>query len=98
MTPSSASSPGGERLPTSSSSALDPVAIAAAARQRDPGLPPETAELLARQAGDLLQAGQGMDAPALARELLAANMDVGATAANMVATAAVSVAARSAEQ
>ena len=95
MPPPSASSAGGDRAPSSLPPAHDPVAVAAAARQRDPGLPPETADLLAQQAVGLLQAGQELDAPALARELLATNRDVGATAANMVATAAVSIARRS---
>lgn len=63
--------------------------IAATARRQDPGLPPETAELLAGQAEQVLAGLAELDAPALARALLAANAHVGATAANVVATAAV---------
>ena len=71
--------------------ALDPAAVeavAAAARQKDPGLPPETATLLAGQATELLRAQPDLDAPTLARTLMADNPDVGATPANVVATAA----------
>jgi len=74
----------------SSPSGFDAAAVAAAARRRDPGLPAETAALLAGQAGELL-GGEELDAPALARGLLAANSDVGASAANVVAAAAISL-------
>ena len=63
--------------------------VAAAARQQDPGLPPETAALLAGQAWQHLREIGELDAPALARALLAANPDVGATPCNAVATAAI---------
>jgi hypothetical protein len=69
--------------------AADPAAIAAAARRKDPGLPVETAELLANQLPQLLSEAADDGAPGLARALLAANPDVGATACNVVATAAV---------
>lgn len=70
-------------------SSWDVPAIAAGARLQDPGLPPETAELLAAQVERLLAEIGELDAPALARALMAANSHVGATAANVVATAAV---------
>ena len=69
-------------------SRYDAEQVAAAARQRDPGLPPETASLLAGRAGDHLRELGELDAPALARSLMAAE-GVGATPANVVATAAV---------
>jgi len=62
--------------------------VAAAARQQDPGLPPETAAMLAGQAWPLLQELGELDAPALARSLMTAG-GVGATPANVVATAAI---------
>lgn len=68
--------------------------VATAARMQDPGLPPESAELLARQAGALLTEAGVMDAPELARRLLADNRDLGASAVNVVAVAAVASAAR----
>jgi len=68
---------------------LDAVEVAAAARRKDPGLPAETAELLACQLPDLLPGNGDEGAPGLARALLSANPDVGATACNVVATAAV---------
>jgi hypothetical protein len=67
----------------------DPADVAAAARRKDPGLPAETAELLAGQVPGLLAEAADEGAPGLARALLAANPDVGATACNVVATAAV---------
>ncbi len=63
--------------------------MAAAAQQQDPGLPAETAALLAGQAWTRLREIGELDAPALARALLAAHPDVGATPCNAVATAAV---------
>lgn len=68
---------------------FDPDWVASAARQQDPGLPPETADLLAGQAWARLHEIGELDAPALARSLLAANPGVGATPCNAVATAAV---------
>ena len=62
--------------------------VAAAARQRDPGLPVETAAMLAERAWEHLREVGELDAPALARSLMAAE-GVGATPANVVATAAV---------
>lgn len=61
--------------------------IAAAACQQDPGLPHETAVLLARAALPLLEQ-VGPDAPEIARRLMAAHPGIGATPANVVALAA----------
>ncbi len=63
--------------------------VAAAARQQDPGLLTETALLLAQESSDHLRVMRELDAPELARRLLADHDATGATAANMVATAAV---------
>jgi len=69
--------------------AFDPDWVVAVARQHDPGLPVETAGVLAGQAWQALQAIGELDAPALARALLAANPDVGASPCSVVASAAV---------
>jgi len=66
----------------------DAEQVAAAARLQDPGLPAETAALLADRAWPLLREVGELDAPALARALMTAEA-VGATPANVVATAAV---------
>ena len=63
--------------------------VAASARQQDPGLPTETALLLAQESLDHLRVMRELDAPELARRLMADHHTTGATAANMVATAAV---------
>lgn len=63
--------------------------VAAAARRADPGLPPETALLLAGQAWEQLRGGTEPDGPAVARALLADNPQAGASACNVVARAAV---------
>jgi hypothetical protein len=63
--------------------------VAASARTADPGLPEETACLLAGQAWEHLRAIGELDAPEVARRLLADNRQAGATAANVVAVAAV---------
>jgi hypothetical protein len=69
---------------------FDAAEVAGAARQQDPGLPPETASLLAGQAwAELTRLGE-LDAPALARALMAGNPGVGATPCNVVAAASVS--------
>jgi hypothetical protein len=80
----------GERVFGPPSGSFDADWVAAAARQHDPGLPAETATLLAGQAWALLREIGELDAPALARALMAANPGVGATPANVVATASVS--------
>ena len=70
---------------------LDPDEVAAAARRADPGLPPETARLLA--AGALAHLRDGAtDAPDVARRLLADHPEAGASAAAVVARAAVETA------
>lgn len=63
--------------------------VAASARTADPGLPEGTACLLAGQAWEHLRAIGELDAPEVARRLLADNRQSGATAANVVAVAAV---------
>lgn len=63
--------------------------VAASARTADPGLPEETACLLAGQAWEHLRGIGRLDAPELARRLLLDNRSQGATAANVVAVAAV---------
>jgi hypothetical protein len=79
----------GERVFAPPNGSFDADWVAAAARQQDPGLPPETAALLANQAWALLRELGSLDAPALARALMAANAGVGATPCNVVATASV---------
>ena len=80
----------GERVFGPPDGSFDADWVAAAARQQDPGLPPETASLLAGQAWAQLRSLGELDAPALARALMAANPGVGATPCNVVATASVS--------
>ncbi len=63
--------------------------VAASARQQEPGLPTETALLLAQESLDHLRVMRELDAPELARRLMADHDTTGATAANMVATAAI---------
>ena len=63
--------------------------VAAAARQKDPGLPEETGRELAVYAWEHLRAVGELDAPEIARRLLTDHRAAGATAANVVATAAV---------
>jgi len=77
---------------------LDPADIAAAARRKDPGLPAETADLLAGQVPALLSEAGNEGAPGVARALHAANPDVGATACNVVATAALDHVAQRVQQ
>lgn len=63
--------------------------VAASARSADPGLPEETARELAVYAGEHLREIGELDAPELARRLLADHAQAGATAAAVVARAAV---------
>lgn len=63
--------------------------VAASARQADPGLPPETATALAAAAWRHLRAAGAADPAEIARRLLAEDPRSGATAANVVAVAAV---------
>lgn len=73
--------------PTTPATAYDVDRVVADARSADPGLPEQTARLLATEAGGHL-AGGAADAPELARVLFAAHPESGATAANVVARAA----------
>lgn len=63
--------------------------VAAMARSADPGLPEETARELSVYAWEHLREVKELDAPEIARRLLADHRDAGATAANVVAKAAV---------
>lgn len=67
----------------------DPAWVAQAARAADPGLPEETAHELAVYAWEHLQEVGELDAPEIARRLLADHADAGATPAAVVAKAAV---------
>ena len=69
--------------------AYDAAEVAAAARRADPGLPPETADLLAGEAGRHLAGAGDLVAPEVARLLLASHPESGASAAAVVARAAV---------
>ena len=68
----------------------DPVWVAAAARQADPGLPEDEADRLAREAWQHLREVGAGDVNELARRLLSGPNSTGATPANVVAKAAVS--------
>lgn len=74
--------------PTAHPAGYDPEKVVAAARRADPGLPPETAELLAAEAGEHLAEGDDVDAPEVARRLLAEHPETGASAAAVVGRAA----------
>ena len=63
--------------------------VAATARSKDPGLPEETARELAVYAWDHLRAIGELDAPEVARRLMADHQAAGATPAAVVAKAAV---------
>lgn len=63
--------------------------VAAAARSKDPGLPEETSRELAVYAWEHLRAIGDLDAPEVARRLMADHPDAGATPAAVVAKAAV---------
>ena len=63
--------------------------VATTARSADPGLPEETARELAVYAWDHLREIRELDAPEVARRLLADHKVAGATAAAVVAKAAV---------
>ncbi len=77
-----------ERAVQAAADGYDAQQVALAARAQDPGLPSETADMLARRAWPLLRQIGELDAPELARRLMA-EARVGATPANVVATAAV---------
>ena len=80
---------GGERVLGPPAGSFDADRVAAAARQRDPGLPAATAGLLAGQVWAQLRSLGGLDAPGLSRGLMTANPEAGASACNVVAAAAV---------
>ena len=67
----------------------DAAWVANSARTADPGLPEETARELAVYAWEHLREVKELDAPEIARRLLADHETAGATAANVVARAAV---------
>ena len=79
----------GERLLGPPQGSYDADWVANSARTADPGLPEETARELAVYAWEHLQAVKELDAPEIARRLLADHRAAGATAANVVARAAV---------
>lgn len=66
----------------------DPNAVAAAARQADPGLPEEDAGRLAREAWQHLRELGWEDPSEIARRLMAGPSQTGATPASVVAKAA----------
>lgn len=79
----------GERVFGPPQGTYDADWVASAAREADPGLPRDVAVQLAREAwGHLREAGVS-DPAEIARRLLADNRAAGATAANVVAVAAV---------
>lgn len=84
-----ATSSEGERVFGPPKGSYDADWVATSARDADPGLPPETALLLARAAWAQLRDAEMTDPAELARRLFADNPDVGASAANVVAVAAV---------
>jgi len=67
----------------------DAAWVAAQARSADPGLPEETARELAVYAWEHLREVGELDAPEVARRLMADHQAAGATAAAVVAKAAV---------
>ncbi len=71
------------------SGGYDAETVAAQARASDPGLPEETARELALYAWEHLREIGSLDAPEVARRLLADHRDAGATPASVVARAAV---------
>ena len=94
MTPPSSAGPPssygeGERVFGPPQGVYDADWVASSARERDPGLPPETARELAVHAWDHLRQTRDPDAPEIARRLLADHPTAGATAANVVAVAAI---------
>lgn len=78
-----------ERVFAEAPASYDAERVAAAARAHDPGLPEETARELAVHAEEHLRAMDSLDAPELARRLLAGHSAAGATPAAVVAKAAI---------
>lgn len=79
----------GERVFGPPKGSYDADWVATTARTADPGLPEETARELAVYAWDHLRAIGELDAPEVARRLMADHRRAGATAAAVVAKAAV---------
>ena len=79
----------GERVFGPPQGSYDADWVAGAARSTDPGLPEETARELAVYAWEHLRAAGSLDAPEVARRLLADHADAGDSPANVVALAAV---------
>ena len=79
----------GERVFGPPQGSYDADWVASSARQADPGLPLETASLLARDAWRHLREAGASDPAEIARRLMAEHRSAGATAANVVAVAAV---------
>lgn len=79
----------GERLIGPPPGTYDADWVANTARTADPGLPEEVARELAVHAWEHLREVGELDAPEVARRLLAEHPATGATAANVVAKAAV---------
>jgi hypothetical protein len=87
--PASAASLPSEHASGPSQGTYDADRVASSARQADPGLPQETAVRLARDAWRHLREAGVTDPAEIARRLLADHRADGATAANVVAVAAV---------
>jgi len=79
----------GERVFGPPQGSYDADWVAAAARSQDPGLPEELARELAEYAWEHLRAMHELDAPEVARRLLAEHPRAGASPAAIVAKAAV---------
>ena len=79
----------GERVFGPPQGSYDADWVAATARSQDPGLPEETARELAEYAWEHLRTIHQLDAPEVARRLLAEHPQAGASPAAVVAKAAV---------
>ncbi|MCW2616512.1 MAG: hypothetical protein JWN08_3506 [Frankiales bacterium] len=79
----------GERVFGPPQGSYDADWVAASARSADPGLPEEMARELAVHAWEHLRAVHELDAPEVARRLMADHPQAGATPATVVAKAAV---------
>src|ERR1700712_5516168 len=73
-----------------SGSWFDPEGVAREAMSKDPGLDSGLAFRLAKKAGAILSEDPDADGPEVARKLLVANRETGASPVNCIATAAVS--------
>ena len=89
VSPDSGAYDDGERVLGPPQGSYDAEWVAATARSADPGLPEETARELAVYAWEHLRAVGDLDAPEIARRLMADHPDAGATPATVVAKAAV---------